>query len=197
MGKFQIINKTDYLLHAGRTTVIASDSPILPLHTDFKHPAYDSEITTGTYYPRCDKIVIMCDTKEKAQKLYDKYSKYKKTKGNSVFTNEPAFKLILMKSIKSTSKKFKFIKKEMTINNCVATPYRFGLGIGPEFTENDYIFFLKSSAVDTIKDDAPHIFIQPDIMLIPVLKIAKDSQNVLLKKSRVQTNVLHTFVNFK
>ena len=85
----------------------------------------------------------------------------------------------------------------MTINNCVATPYRFGLGIGPEFTENDYIFFLKSSAVDTIKDDAPHIFIQPDIMLIPVLKIAKDSQNVLLKKSRVQTNVLHTFVNFK
>ena len=167
--KFQIVNNADYLLQISKNTLKASDSPTLPFHTDLKEAALDSEITTGVYYPSCDKIVIWCDTAEKAQILHDKYSEYKRAKGNGVFTNEPAFKTILIKSTIKTSRcKLKWTRKEMIDNNYIACHYRSGLGIGSDFNENDYIFFLKSSAVETIKNNAPHIYKTPYLVLIPM-----------------------------
>lgn len=194
--KFQIVNNADYLLQISNNTLIANNSATIPFHTEFKEAQLDSEITTGVYYPKCDKIVIWCDTAEKAQKLYGKYSEYKKAKGNGVFTNEPAFKTIVIKKKKKTYNKFKLMQKEMIDNNYTACHYRFGAGIGPEFNENDFICFFKWSAVETIKNNAPHIYKLPYITLTPMFKIAKDSQNLLLKKSKRRTDVMHSVVNF-
>ena len=194
--EFQTVESADYLCGICRSTIIANNSPILMSHVGLKHPAKDSEITTGMYYPKCDYVFIMCETRDKAQKLLEKYSNYKISNGNGVFTNERAFKTITMKFIKGISKKFKFIRKEMIINNCVAAAYRFGLGIGAEFNDNDYVVFLKSSAVETIKYDAPHIRIQPGVVISPLFTLAKKNQNVLLKTDDGTPTILHTVTNY-
>ena len=190
------ISECDYLAYLGANLFVSESLPLHrgDIHLGIKHPIPDSTTTTGFYYPKCDTVLISCDSREKSLALYKKYSAYKISSGTNTFRSEAAFKDIRILEFKSVCKTFRSVRQEMEKLNIPLVNYRRAGGIGDGYSYNDCIFFLKGGAVDTIKSDAPHYILDKLRVITPFLKKAKANQNTLIKKGKEDT-IFHTYPN--